>query len=140
LTLIVDTGPLYAQADRRNPERDAVVEILLNERAPLVVSAFVAAETDYLIAKRLGIDAEIAFLHDLAAGTYRLDCLSQDELAEAHALVSRHRDLKMGLTDASLIVLARRLGTRRLLTFDERHFRAVRPLQGGSFTLLPADA
>jgi hypothetical protein len=28
----------------------------------------------------------------------------------------------------------------RLLTFDERHFRTIRPLQGGSFTLLPADA
>jgi hypothetical protein len=26
------------------------------------------------------------------------------------------------------------------LTFDERAFRAVTPLQGGSFTVLPADA
>ena len=140
MTLIVDTGPLYAQADRRNPERDSVVEILLNERTPLVVSAFVAAETDYLIAKRLGIDAERAFLQDLAAGTFALECLSQQELGEAHDVVARYRDLGLGLADASLILLARRLGTRRLLTFDERHFRAVSPLQGGSFTLLPADA
>jgi hypothetical protein len=27
-----------------------------------------------------------------------------------------------------------------LLTFDERHFRALRPLNGGRFTLLPNDA
>jgi hypothetical protein len=32
-----------------------------------------------------------------------------------------------------------RLGTRRILTFDQRHFRAVRPIHGGVFTLLPAD-
>jgi len=25
------------------------------------------------------------------------------------------------------------------MTFDHRHFRAVRPLQGGAFTLLPDD-
>ena len=25
------------------------------------------------------------------------------------------------------------------MSFDERHFRALRPLQGGVFTILPAD-
>jgi hypothetical protein len=38
------------------------------------------------------------------------------------------------------MALAERYGTRRLLTFDERHFRAVTPLQGGAFELLPADS
>lgn len=26
------------------------------------------------------------------------------------------------------------------LTFDERHFRVLRPLDGGTFAVLPADA
>ena len=52
----------------------------------------------------------------------------------------RYVDLNLGLADLSVAVIAQRLGTRRILTFDERHFRAVRPLQGGVFTLLPADA
>ncbi len=34
---------------------------------------------------------------------------------------------------------ARRFGPRRVLTFDERHFRTLRPLDGGAFTLLPSD-
>lgn len=42
--------------------------------------------------------------------------------------------------DCALIVLAHRHETTRLLTFDERHFRAVAPLSGGSFTLLLTDA
>jgi hypothetical protein len=37
-------------------------------------------------------------------------------------------------------MLAARHRTTRLLTFDERHFRAVKPLYGKAFTLLPADA
>lgn len=39
----------------------------------------------------------------------------------------------------SVVVLAKRFRTRRVVTFGERHFRALRPLQGGSFTLLPVD-
>jgi hypothetical protein len=39
----------------------------------------------------------------------------------------------------TIIVLARRFDTRRILTFDARHFRAVEALQGGRFTLLPDD-
>ena len=59
--------------------------------------------------------------------------------AAALALARRHRDLAIGLADASLIVLAQRFRTRRLVTFDEPAFRNVSPLQGGTFTLLPAD-
>ncbi len=53
---------------------------------------------------------------------------------------ARNADLDLGLADLSIAVLARKLDSRRVLTFDERRFRAVRPLQGGAFTLLPADA
>jgi predicted nucleic acid-binding protein len=54
-------------------------------------------------------------------------------------LDARYADLGLGLADCSIAVLAERYETRRLLSFDEGHFRAVAPLQGGSFELLPAD-
>lgn len=47
--------------------------------------------------------------------------------------------MRIGLADASLVILAARYGTTRLLTFDEKHFRVIRPLQADAFTLLPAD-
>ncbi len=43
------------------------------------------------------------------------------------------------IADCALVVHAHRHETTRLLSFDERHFRAVTPLAGGSFTLLPVD-
>jgi uncharacterized protein len=53
----------------------------------------------------------------------------------------RHQPLGLGLTDASLLVLAARLKTTRIATLDERHFRIVKPLTGqAAFVLLPADA
>lgn len=81
----------------------------------------------------------MAFLDDLAKGTYLVECLTRDELGTAREVVERYYDLRIGLADASLIVLARRAGTRRILTFDQRAFRSVMPLQGGAFSILPID-
>ena len=139
MALLLAAGALYAQADRADPHHGAVVEILRAEREPLITSAVAVAEADYLILTRLGIDVELAFLEDLAEGTFLVECLSRPELATALALARRHRDLAIGLADASLVVLAQRFRTRRLVTFDERAFRNVSPLQGRTFTLLPAD-
>jgi uncharacterized protein len=137
--LILDAGALYAQADADEPQHELIVQILREERDVLVTSQVVAAEADYLILDRLGIEVELAFLDDLAAGTYVMDALAQPELAVARDVAARYRDLQLGLADASLVVLAARWQTRRILTLDERAFRAVTPLQGGHFTVLPAD-
>ena len=139
MVLLVDAGALYAQADRADPHHGAVVEILRAERGPLVTSQIAVAEADYLMLTRLGLDVEFAFLQDLAAGTFLAECLSRQELGLALEVARRYRDLKLGVADAALVVLAQRYRTRRLLTFGEPAFRTVAPLQGGSFTLLPAD-
>ncbi len=47
--------------------------------------------------------------------------------------------LNLGLTDASIVVLAERHAMRDLLTLHERHFRAVRTSKGKRSRLLPSD-
>jgi predicted nucleic acid-binding protein len=140
VALIVDAGALYSQADRLDPSHDAVVALIRAERGPLVTSQVAAAEADYLILTRLGVDVELAFLDDLADGTFVAEALTTEELGVARDVARRHRDLEVGLADASLLLLARRFRTRRILTLDERCFRVLTPLQGGSFQLLPRDA
>ena len=97
----------------------------------------VTAEVDYLLGKRIGRAARLAFLDDLAVGTFVAVCLESDDYRQVVQLESRYADLDVGLADCSVVVLAARFQTRRILTFDERHFRALRPLQGGAFELLP---
>lgn len=139
LALIIDAGALYAQANAIEPRHEDVVRVLRSERETLVTTELAVAEADYLILDRLGIDVELAFIDDLAAADFVVECLSRQELKAARDVVEQYRDLRIGLADASLVVLAKRYATRRILTFDERAFRAVTPLQGGTFTMLPAD-
>ena len=140
MALVVDAGALYAQADADEPRHGDVAEVLRRERELLVTTELAVAEADYLILDRLGPEVELAFLDDLVSGTFVVECLTRDEIDRARGVVERYRDLRLGLADASLVMLAARHGTTRILTFDERAFRAVVPLQGGRFTILPADA
>jgi len=140
VTLILDAAPLVALADAREPRLEALLRIREEEDGPLVLPAPVAAEVDYLLGARFGEAARRAFLSDLAAQRYDVACLEAGDYRTVADLDARYADLGLGLADCSILVLAERFGTRRVLSFDERHFRAVAPLQGGSFQLLPADS
>jgi predicted nucleic acid-binding protein len=140
VTLVLDAAPLVALADTKEPQLEALLRIRDEEEGQLVLPASVAAEVDYLLGVRFGEAARRAFLSDLAAQRYDVACLEADDYRAVAELDIRYSDLGLGLADCSIMVLAERYETRRLLSFDERHFRAVAPLQGGSFELLPADS
>ena len=69
-----------------------------------------------------------------------LDPFTSADVQRCRVLLQTYADLKLGLADASVNTTAERLGIRRILTVDERDFRAVRSSSGTPFTLLPADA
>jgi len=140
VTLVIDAAPLVALADEREPRRLEILELLRAERGGLFVPAPVTAEVDYLLGRRFGPAARRAFLEDLRARRYESPGLDGPDYEAAIELDRRYADLNLGLADLSVAVIARKLGTRQILTFDGRHFRVVRPLQGGAFTLLPSDA
>ncbi len=140
MTLVIDAAPLVALGDRRDPLHTAVLDVLESEAGDLVVPAPVSAEVDFLLRSRAGRDAARRFLQDVADGHLRVEGLSPEEHGIALDLDRRYGDLGVGLADLSVVVLAHRFRTRRLLTFDERDFRTLRPVTGGTFTLLPADA
>jgi predicted nucleic acid-binding protein len=66
--------------------------------------------------------------------------LSEEDVAGAAEVIERFADFRVGLADASVVVLANRHGTLDVLTLDERHFRVLRGPDGRTFRLLPADA
>jgi uncharacterized protein len=137
--IICDTSGLVAAYSATDSRSRHVTKLLSSESGQLIVSPFVLAELDYLIQTRAGVRDELKMLADVANGLYTLAELDRFDVAQAAAVVDRYRKMKIGLTDASLVVLAAKYGTTRLLTFDERHFRAIRPLASGAFTILPAD-
>lgn len=138
--IVADTSGVLSAIDAAQRHHRGAAAALAAEDEPAVLSPFVLAEIDYLLATRVGVDAELAFLAEVAAGAYRLAPFDATDVAAATAVVERYRDQNVGLADASLVVLAERHDTNRLLSLDERHFRVLRPLRRfRSFKLLPVD-
>lgn len=135
--IITDTSGLLALFNRREPEHAEVRDLVAGLDAPMVVSPYVVAEIDYLVATRVGVAAEVEILRELGGGAYVLPEMAQKDLARAADVIEKHRDQDIGVTDASIVILAERYASRTLLTLDHRHFDVLRPLGGGRFTLLP---
>ena len=135
--MIVDTSALLAFVNVQDSHHEACVAVIDAARDELVVSPYVLAELDYLVATRVGTAAEIAVLEELVGGAWELADFGADDIVRATGIVKRYADQSIGLADASLLVLADRYGTRTVATLDHRHFDVVRPLRGGRFTVLP---
>jgi predicted nucleic acid-binding protein len=138
--IVVDTSGLLAAIDAAQHYHIPARETLESADAPLLLSPFVLAELDYLLATKVGHREQLALLAEVERGAYRLEPFAATDVGAARRLLERYADLDLGLADASNVVIAHRHGTRDLLTLDERHFRAVQTLSGQPFRLLPSDA
>ena len=135
--MIVDTSALLAFFDNAEPRHRDVARVIDAATEILVVSPYVLAELDYLVATRHGVQAELAVLDELGGGAWELACLDAAELRAARTIVDRYADQRIGLTDASNIVLAQRFHTAVIATLDRRHFSVLRALDGSALTLVP---
>ena len=101
------------------------------------MSPFVLAELDYLLGTRVGPRAQTALLDEVTRGAYQLEPFETDDVAATANVIGRYAKVRIGLADASIVVLSERHGARDLLTLDRRHFNVIRRRNGRPFRLLP---
>jgi predicted nucleic acid-binding protein len=135
--LIVDTGPLVALLNRRDPDHERCADLLESHDGELLLTPYVLTEACYLIAKHVSPDAEINLVEAVAAGDLVHAEFTQPDLARMAELMQQYRGFPLGVADASVIALAERLKATEIATLDHRHFRAVAPLHVPALALLP---
>jgi predicted nucleic acid-binding protein len=132
---IVDANVLVAAIDPREVHHTRCAAVLRRTDLDLVVPALVVTEVAYFVERRLGPAVEAAFLRGLVE--LRVEAPLPEDWPLVAAMVERYADLGLGTVDASIAVLADRLGTDLIATLDRRHFGAIRSLGGRSFRMLP---
>jgi len=134
MALIADSGAIYALYDARDRHHRAVAQAVDRESGPILIPVAILAEMGYLLRVRLQIHrgSDDRWLS--------LERFELPDLRRCQKLLGLYSDLDLGLADAAVIATAERLHIRRILTVDERDFRAVLASDGKPFTLLPADA
>jgi predicted nucleic acid-binding protein len=95
------------------------------------------SEVTYLLETRLGANAEVRFLGDLAAGNLIAEPVRPADWIRIAELVAAYRDLPLGTVDASVVAAAERLDLVQIATLDRRRFTVVRPAHAASLEIVP---
>jgi predicted nucleic acid-binding protein len=134
LMLIVDAGPLYAAAARRDRNHQRSIELLGSAPRPLLVPALVVTEVAYLLGDRIGPHAELAFARSLERGELLVEPVLDSDWPRIAEL---NQEVPLGIVDASVVARAERRGLDAIATLDHRHLATVKPRHIDAFTLVP---
>ncbi len=137
MTILVDTGPLVADIDRRDTEHERVRRFLEAVTEPLIVPITVVTEISYMLYSRIGPEVEAGFIAGLARGDIDVEPVGTVDLGRASQLMEQYLDFPLGFVDATVVAVAERLNIAKVLTLDRRHFTAIRPRHVAAFELLP---
>ena len=124
--LIVDTGPLVALIDRRNPALHAQCSaIVKRENGLLFTTVSCLTEAMYFLRGLCGWKGQAILWEYVRQSQLVVDAQIYPELARASRLMEQYKDTPMSLADASLVALAEQRKIYRILTIDSdfHHYR-----------------
>ena len=129
MTVVCDTGPLVAAANRRDRAHGLAAALVTRLGRELLVPDPVLVEVDQLLRHRVAPASARSFLSAMSSGEHEIAYLSAGLLRRAVEIDARYADLDLGLADAAVMAVAER---RKLpiFTFDFEHFRATAPRRG----------
>jgi predicted nucleic acid-binding protein len=126
--ILVDTGPLVALFDPQDEQHNRCRSTLKGIREPIVTTTPVLTEAFHMLGpSSIGSDRLREFIEDDGLSVWFLDRAS---LKRAFELMELYADHPMDLADASLVVAAEALGTRKVFTIDRKDFETYRIRRG----------
>ena len=123
---------LVDRSDRAHAACRALLSTL--ERFELVTTEAAVTEASYLLDHSPELQAELQRL--LATSWARVEAPLATDRPRLAELIQKYSDQPMDYADATLVVLAERLGATRIFTLDRRDF-AVYRVGGKRFEIVP---
>lgn len=126
--ILVDTGPLVALFDPKDRGHQRCRRFLQGVQEPLRTTVPVLTEAFHLLdPASIGSDRLRDFVVGGGLPVFFFDATA---LLRSFELMVQYADHPMDLADASLVVAAERLDSRKILTIDRRDFDTYRVRRG----------
>ena len=134
--VLVDTGPLIAIYNQRDPQHSKCREVLDAIPFGKAYTCWpVITEAAYMLRKRS--EQRNDLLQAVITGDFGLLRLREVDLEPVQDVFRKYHDQEVDLADACLLHLADREKISTVLTLDRRHFSVFRRLSGSALSLLP---
>lgn len=117
--IFLDTSAAYAAMDVADPHHEEAaghLQAVLRQRIPVLTHNCVVLESAALIQRRLGLQAALTFLEDTRL--LKIHWITQEDHAEAVALLERRGKRNLSLVDCMSFVVMRLYGVTTALAYD----------------------
>jgi hypothetical protein len=126
--IIIDTGPLVALFDPKDPDYKVCHQVLENITSPLYTTEAVLTEVLHMLdAGSRGAEGVKEFI---VSEYLSIFSMKQTEIGRCFSLMEKYHDLPMDFADASLVVLSERFKTPKIFTLDFKNFSVYRFTKG----------
>jgi len=129
---LIDTGPIVAYLDARDPAHGAVATRLDSFSGWLFTTDAVIVEAMHFLSAAKEGPALLADFVE-ASQMQVFGCCRSDQLRKAADLMSKYADTPMDFADATLVLLSEEIGAQEILTLDRRGFSTYRTARGRPF-------
>ena len=137
MAILLDPSAVLAAADAADLNHRAAVAWFERVDEPLMLGTLGLGELDVLLQRELGVEATMAVIESLVAGSIRLVPPTHEDLVRARELLGEAAEHRPRLADALLVAAAERLGIRRVASFDRRPLAVLRPRHTRSLDFEP---
>ena len=131
--LFVDTSAYFALTDKRDENHEAAVHFihqLIRERAELLTTNYIVAETHTLLLNRVGHTTALRVIEELYKSQTRIYRVREAEERRALEIIKTYTDKEFSLVDAISFATMERFHLTEAFAFDH-HFAQY------GFSLLP---
>jgi predicted nucleic acid-binding protein len=122
VSLLLDTGIVYAYYDRSDDWHARARTLIRAEPHGLILPAPVIPEIDHLLGARLGERSRLTFYSGITGGHFLVADLPRQAYGRIADINQQFADLSLGFVDAAIVILAQTLDVPRIATTDHRHF------------------
>ena len=124
--IIADTGFWIALADKKDKHRHQANSFVKTTDERMITTYPVITEVCHISLQRQGIKAQLNFVKMYQLGAFDVYEIPKTDKDRLLLLIQQYADLPMDFADASLVLLAEKLGHGRILSTDKRDFHTYR--------------
>ena len=133
--VLLDTGPWVATIDSGDNKHKQCLKWIKGHKGKFISTLAVLTEALYLL--NHNVKAQQACFSWVHAGVVKLVELEPEMLGRAEKLMLKYKDIPMDFADATMVVLAEKLGVSRIFTLDRRGFEVFKYDRRKKFEIVP---